>query len=287
MLYSSCTIFNRGGFSMKKICIVFLFMCVMCNYCHSSELLYPQMPDKGHPLACADKARRIANTHLLKAQLLIDNLSDFKDVLSLDRLRNAIGYAICSIAIPDPRAKILAVGLSVFADVVTNPGIDKIQDMIEIHKELSNATIALEHYNYFCRMYFEGKKYNWDYNGGTPYFLVNCAIGELIKADIMTTQLSHRVTGCVLSNYIMKIRNDLMQDMIATGKLNWRKINSTYLPELESFLENFNEIAEASYGKNDESQNDLKKKIWENLDRARSNIDEAECMWRMDRYNED
>jgi hypothetical protein len=296
MFYIICHRDDTGGFDMKKKCFLFLLFisllnCNMVsawflpdepenNYEVIPQFLYPHEPNKGSALICAEKARKIANHHLLKAQLLIDELDNFKDVVSLDRLRNVVGYAICSIAIPDPKAKILSVALSVLADITINAGIDKVMDVYNIYTEISHATIALEHYDYFCRMYFDAKKHDWDYAGSTPYFYVNCAIGELIKADMLTVTLSHKMTGCTLSHYIMKFRNNLMEDIITTGKLDWKKVNSTYLQELKGLLENFTTIAQESYGKNDGSQDKIKQKIYEGLCRARENLVEASDMWR-------
>ncbi|MEK6878315.1 MAG: hypothetical protein AABY22_01835, partial [Nanoarchaeota archaeon] len=118
MFYNSSPGYDIGGFNMKKICILFLFLFSLSNYCFSDdlEITYPMYPNK-EALNCADRSRRIANSHLLNAQLLIDDVGDLSEFASMDRLRNVIGIAICSISIPEPRAKILAIALSVLADI--------------------------------------------------------------------------------------------------------------------------------------------------------------------------
>jgi len=232
---------NNGGLSMRTIGFVFLFLLTLLpNYSNCINVHQPASTNQRDIFYSALYSRNSANEHLMKADMFIDQLTDFKDICSREKLKTLVAATINTIIIPEPRTKFLSVALTLLGDVVINEGFDKAKILYKIYLELSYAASDLEEFKYFSRLYLEGiKPRYWE---DKLYTFSNFAIEELTIADMLISSLKCQTVAYALSQHLTAMRQNLMDDMVTNGYLNSSKIHNYYLIEIRTILENFNEI---------------------------------------------
>lgn len=162
-----------------------------------------------------------------------------------ERLKTVISSAISSIGVKDHKEKVLVIGLAVIADLANHYGFEVWDRYSEMRKQLTLGTAYLEKANYWYRRSMLARVAINFQDELSIEFYQNEALDYLILLDMFTTTVENRVAGKAISNYISKIREAVLSDILSQGV-----ISKKYSLELELFSENLSEIT-AEWAKND------------------------------------
>jgi len=241
-----------------------------------NNVFHPLIDKRIAILECAQIARASANGHLERAKELLEDLPKIKNWRLKERLQVLIGSWISTAPIAEPRTKFLTVALALLADLVISEGFEKSEVAYQFYLEMSYATTCLAECQYYNQLSLKALNDAEIINKGWEY--ANYAIYDLTIADMLTislekrTELWNKGIGDQLSHYIIKIRKDLMSDMIQN-----RMLTRSRLSDLGKLLENFEEIV-AEVPRRDKA---LVEKIRSRLKMALSDLLIAQEEWRI------
>lgn len=184
----------------------------------------------------ARSKRDIANNYLMEAESCVKLLPDID---LKQKIRTLITSSIGSIAIADPRQKLLAVGLALIADLVNDLGIGTYENFSELRKDLAMGASYLEESNYYYRLALAAPIYteNWSDNVNEYGGYIENAIHYLILLDMFTTTLTKPTDGIPVSSYIFTIREKILSEFVEHGK-----IVNVHSEKVEAVRENLPEI---------------------------------------------
>jgi|GEM_PF-4637354 len=189
-----------------------------------------------HYLSEATTYRNFANEYLRYAEGQIDIIPDFN---TKDQIKIFIASFISSLPIPDPRQKLLVVGLALIGDLVNQYGIGTYENYLSLSNHLNDAADYLERSNVYNRLAMGSPLFTKKFSDNLAKYgtSIEHLIHMLITAEMISTTIESKAENIAISDSIFRIREAIISEFEVNGT-----IVEKHSDEIEHLRENFPEI---------------------------------------------